>query len=181
VVSINVLSCREHWSIDCATQPENVPAHFAAIMADAGTTAYKAVTHNVCPLLSLYCNLNLTWLQVKAGDRVLIYGVGGLGLYAVQFAKHVGATVYAVDMKPSSRALALEFGAEKAFDVQELQAAVGEGFTVDVAIDFVANDLCASNLPSEAKRDDRWCFSSDSVQLGLWGSEAEFAEHRQGR
>jgi hypothetical protein len=57
-------------------------------------------------------------------------------------------------MRPSSRALALEFGAEKAFDVQELQTAVGEGFTVDVAIDFVANDLCASNFPSETKRND---------------------------
>jgi hypothetical protein len=57
-------------------------------------------------------------------------------------------------MKPSSRALALQFGAEKAFDVQELQTAVGEGFTVDVAIDFVANDLCAWNLRSEVKRTD---------------------------
>jgi propanol-preferring alcohol dehydrogenase len=136
-------------------------------MADAGTTAYKAVTHNVCSLLSLDCVVNPPCVQVKAGDRVLIYGVGGLGFLAVQFAKHVGATVYAVDIKPSSRAIALQFGAEKAFDVQELQRAVGEVFTVDVAIDFVANDLCALNLRSEAKRADHSCFPLTAFNLNF--------------
>ena len=46
--------------------------------------------------------------QVKKGDRVLITGIGGLGLLAVQFAVFLGAEVYAVDMRRSSRELALK-------------------------------------------------------------------------
>ena len=57
---------------------------------------------------------------------------------AVQFAVFLGAEVYAVDMRPSSRDLALQFGARKAFDLVELDAELAKGFTVDVAIDFVS-------------------------------------------
>ena len=39
---------------------------------------------------------------------------------AVQFSVFLGAEVYAVDMRPSSRDLALHFGARKAFDLVEL-------------------------------------------------------------
>ena len=41
-------------------------------------------------------------------------------MLAVQFAVHLGAEVYAVDMRPSSRELALEFGAKEAFDLPQL-------------------------------------------------------------
>ncbi|KAK6977898.1 chaperonin 10-like protein [Favolaschia claudopus] len=71
--------------------PDNVPHEVAAIASDAGITAYKGVHHAA---------------QVKPGDKVLIFGIGGLGHLAVQYAKHLGAIVYACDFKPAARELA---------------------------------------------------------------------------
>ena len=67
---------------------------------------------------------------------------------AVQFAVHLGAEVFAVDMKPSSRKLALEHGAKKAFDLVELDAELAKGFTVDCAVDFVSTDTSKTYTPS---------------------------------
>ena len=80
----------------------------------------------------------------------MITGVGGLGLFAVEYASYLGAEVYAVDMRPSSRELALKFGAKKAFSLPELDAALAKGFSVEVAIDFVSTDT--SKLGSIASR-----------------------------
>ena len=79
-------------------------------------------------------------LQVKRGEKVLIIGIGGLGLLAVQIAKHFGAEVYALDIRPTSRALAKKFGAKEAFSHEQLDAQLADGFTVDVVIDFVATN-----------------------------------------
>lgn len=70
----------------------------------------------------------------------MITGIGGLGLLAVQFAVFLGAEVFAVDMRRSSRELALKFGAKQAFDLPQLDAELAKGFTVDCAIDFVSTD-----------------------------------------
>ena len=78
--------------------------------------------------------------KIKKGERVLITGIGGLGLLAVQFAVYLGAEVYAVDMRPSSRELALRFGALKAFDLVQLDAEIAKGFQVDCAVDFISTD-----------------------------------------
>ncbi|KAF7293977.1 alcohol dehydrogenase [Mycena kentingensis (nom. inval.)] len=105
--------------------PHGVAAEAAAVAADAGVTAYNAVKNNA---------------RVKKGTKVLIFGNGGVGHLAVQFAKHLGATVYVCDFKPEARALALQLGAEKAFDLLELSDLTAAGkFTVDTAIDFVAS------------------------------------------
>ena len=77
---------------------------------------------------------------MKRGEKVLIIGIGGLGLLAVQIAKHFGAEIYALDIKPTSRALAKKFGAIEAFSHEQLDAQLAEGFTVDVVIDFVASN-----------------------------------------
>lgn len=90
-------------------------------------------------------------LRPENKRRVLIYGVGGLGHQAVQLAKHLGQTVFAVDIRPGARALALKLGAEKAFHPGELQdifaqqPASGQRFAVDVVFDFVAGTQCESN------------------------------------
>ena len=44
--------------------------------------------------------------------------------------------VYACDIKPAARKLALELGAVEAFDLLTLDKKIKEGFTVDVTIDF---------------------------------------------
>ncbi|KAJ7310954.1 chaperonin 10-like protein [Mycena albidolilacea] len=111
--------------------PEGVAPEVAAIAADAGVTSYRAVQRAA---------------QVKPGDKVLIFGIGGLGHLALQYAKHFGATVYACDFKPEARKLALELGAVAAFDLIELSnmtAATNppdKRFTVDTTMDFVSNN-----------------------------------------
>jgi threonine dehydrogenase-like Zn-dependent dehydrogenase len=54
---------------------------------------------------------------IKLGDRVAIFGLGAIGLMAVQLAKIAGADwVVAVDPLPNRRALAIQFGADVALD-----------------------------------------------------------------
>ncbi|KAH9858854.1 GroES-like protein [Lenzites betulinus] len=105
--------------------PAGLAPEIAALAADSLTTAYNAVANAG---------------QVSPGDRVLIYGVGGLGHQALQVAKHLGATVFAVDIRPEARQLALDLGAERAFDLIDLTNVVGNGtFQVDTVVDFVAS------------------------------------------
>ncbi|KAJ7653895.1 GroES-like protein [Mycena polygramma] len=107
-------------------QPDGISLEAAAVASDAGVTAYNAVKHTA---------------RVTKGTKVLIFGIGGLGHLAVQFAKHLGATVYVCDFKPDARKLALDLGADAAFDLIDLTNKTATGkFTVDATIDFVANN-----------------------------------------
>ncbi|KAJ7101417.1 hypothetical protein B0H15DRAFT_769596 [Mycena belliarum] len=136
--------------------PEGVPVEVAAIASDAGVTAYHAVQHAA---------------KVKRGDKVLIFGIGGLGHLAVQYAKHFGATVYACDFKPAARKLALELGATEAFDLIELTNKTAAGFTVDTTIDFISNNQ-TFNLAMAALRGNDVNFPS-SPKCVLVGVSAE--------
>ena len=79
--------------------------------------------------------------QVRFGDSVVV-GLGVLGLLAVRMAVLSGAeTVIAVDMLPNRRAVALEMGADHAFDPGEGDVArrvheANGGPGVDVAIEL---------------------------------------------
>jgi 2-desacetyl-2-hydroxyethyl bacteriochlorophyllide A dehydrogenase len=55
--------------------------------------------------------------HIKLGDRVAIFGLGAIGLLAVQLARLNGAAwVVAVDPLPARRALAETFGADRSLD-----------------------------------------------------------------
>lgn len=73
------------------------PAEYA-VLTDAVLTPYHA-------LVSLG--------NLQAGMSVLIYGLGGLGLHAVQIAKLFGARVWAVDTRPEALEMAKNFGADR--------------------------------------------------------------------
>jgi S-(hydroxymethyl)glutathione dehydrogenase/alcohol dehydrogenase len=64
--------------------------------------------------------------DVRPGDTVVIYGIGGIGINAVQGAKHAGAkNVVVVDPLEFKRSAAMQFGATHAFaDAAAAQAAV---------------------------------------------------------
>lgn len=49
--------------------------------------------------------------RVRAGDTVAVFGVGGIGVNAIQGAVRSGATVVAVDANPAKEAVARRFGA----------------------------------------------------------------------
>jgi threonine dehydrogenase-like Zn-dependent dehydrogenase len=54
---------------------------------------------------------------IKLGDRVAIFGLGAIGIFAVQLAKEAGANwVVAVDPLENRRALATRFGADAVLD-----------------------------------------------------------------
>ena len=76
--------------------PAGIPFEQGAIMMRSSATALHA----------------LNQARVVAGDTVAVFGVGGLGVSAIQLARLRGVqTVYAVDLHPRKLALAGTFGA----------------------------------------------------------------------
>ncbi len=80
--------------------------------------------------------------RVKAGETVAIFGVGGLGLSAIQLAKAIGAVeVYAVDIKQDKLELASEYDAipidAGRCDVVEEIRRLTKGKGVDVALEMI--------------------------------------------
>lgn len=76
--------------------PETLPLEEGSIIADAVTTPFHAVVNRG---------------EVKAGDKVAVFGCGGVGLNLVQIANAVGATVVAVDILDEKLRWAKELGA----------------------------------------------------------------------
>lgn len=79
--------------------------------------------------------------QVRIGDRVAVFGLGAIGLMAVQMAKMAGAEcVIAVDPVSIRREVALRTGADMALDPSSVEVGkeikkATEGKGVDVAIE----------------------------------------------
>ncbi|HEY5267070.1 MAG TPA: alcohol dehydrogenase AdhP [Acidimicrobiales bacterium] len=105
--------------------PKSVDPLDAAPLTCAGVTTYKAVKVS----------------GARSSDLVAIYGVGGLGHLAVQYAKIAGASVAAVDIADYKLDNAKALGAEYVFNsrtvnpVDEIQQLGG----ADVAIVLAAN------------------------------------------
>jgi S-(hydroxymethyl)glutathione dehydrogenase/alcohol dehydrogenase len=77
--------------------------------------------------------------KVKAGDTVAVYGVGGIGINAVQGARYAGAKyVIAIDPLENKREKAMELGATHAFataaEAQEAITSLTRGQGADSAI-----------------------------------------------
>lgn len=77
--------------------PEAIPLEEAAIIADAMSTPFHAVTVRG---------------RVQPGEWVVVVGCGGVGLNLVQIAAFVGGRVVAVDVVEEKLALARALGAE---------------------------------------------------------------------
>jgi propanol-preferring alcohol dehydrogenase len=80
--------------------------------------------------------------RVKDGESVAVFGVGGLGVSAVQLAKALGAVeVYAVDIKRDKLELASEYGAipidASRLDAVEEIRKLTKGRGVDVALEMI--------------------------------------------
>jgi len=73
-----------------------------------------------CAALTSYRALKVS--GARAGETVAVWGVGGLGHYAVQIAKAMGARVVAVDIDPAKLELARELGADVVVEAQREDA-----------------------------------------------------------
>ncbi|HEX7325950.1 MAG TPA: zinc-binding dehydrogenase [Rhodanobacteraceae bacterium] len=105
--------------------PAGVGAAEAAIMMCSTATAFHA----------------LNKARVRAGDRVAVFGVGGLGMSALQLAHICGAVeVFAVDIDPRKLAASEAYGAhpiDPSAGAPEVQLrALTHGAGVDVALEF---------------------------------------------
>src|SRR5256885_16970920 len=82
--------------------PDRVTSFEAAPLTCAGVTTYKAVKVS----------------GARPSDLVAIYGIGGLGHMALQYAKIAGAAVVAVDLVDDKLELAKQLGAEYTVNVR---------------------------------------------------------------
>ncbi|KAF8824683.1 alcohol dehydogenase [Lentinula edodes] len=104
-----------------ATKDE-IPPPLAAVSTDAVLTSYHAMK------------------DLRAGETVLVMGVGGLGINAVQIAKNLkrAQTVIAVDLRDEMLQEALEVGADYAVKPEDLGPLLySHNLNVDTAYDFV--------------------------------------------
>jgi propanol-preferring alcohol dehydrogenase len=109
-----------------ANLPDGVSWTDAATLCDAGITAFHAVDR----------------ADLDLGETVVIFGVGGVGSFAVQFAHLSGARVIAVDQTQEKCARALELGASEAFvatekDIPTAVRDLTDGWGADCVIDIV--------------------------------------------
>jgi NADPH2:quinone reductase len=111
---------------DCDPVPAGLSLEQAAIFRNAYMTAYHALLQRG---------------RLQEGDRVLIHGAaGGIGIPAIQLAKHFGATVIATASTDEKRAVCLEEGADHAIDYPGFRDRVMEltgGYGVDIIYDPV--------------------------------------------
>jgi propanol-preferring alcohol dehydrogenase len=98
--------------------PENVSFEQAAAGTDAGMTSYHAM---------------FVRGGAKAGMKIGVIGLGGLGQIAARAAVVAGAEVYAADVSPAARSLGAEIGVKKVFDKVTDLAAVAPQLIVDYA------------------------------------------------
>ena len=117
--------------------PDEIPFEQGAVMMCSSATAFHALRKG----------------RLQAGETVAVFGVGGLGMSAIQLARAWGALrVFAVDLDKGRLALAEQLGAQPVdagrFDpaVAIRQATGGRG--VDVALDFVS--IAATMRPAIA-------------------------------
>ncbi|MDR1316718.1 MAG: alcohol dehydrogenase catalytic domain-containing protein [Spirochaetales bacterium] len=86
-----------------------------------------------CAMLSVYHGINRA--NIRPGDRVVMLGVGGLGIHGVQFLALRGIHVTAVDLKKDKLDYAAKLGATEALD---FEAFMNDQNKVSVIMDNVA-------------------------------------------
>lgn len=95
--------------------PDGLPSEQAAPLLCAGVTVHRALKQS----------------KISAGQRLAVFGVGGLGHIAVQIGRAAGAEVTAIDISDEKLALAKSLGAARTLNaatdkvVKELRGAGG--------------------------------------------------------
>jgi len=116
---------------EVAAKPETLSHNEAAAVPLAGLTAWQGLFDHG---------------QLKKGERVLIHaGAGGVGSFAVQFAKWAGAHVIATGSAPSE-ALIRNLGADEFVDYrsQRFEEILDK---VDVVLDTIGGDTQVRSIP----------------------------------
>jgi D-arabinose 1-dehydrogenase-like Zn-dependent alcohol dehydrogenase len=134
-----------------------------APIADAGTTAYSAVKKTLAELGS------------RTDSTAIVYGVGGIALYAIQMLKALAPQikVIAVSRKDEKLGFAEKLGADYALKPTELSQTVKNVTAADgkiSAIDLVGSRESLMNITKSLFGR----VNSSIVVVGLYGQEAAF-------
>ena len=121
---------------DLVPVPDGVNFELAAMGTDAGMTSYHAV---------------MTQGAVKAGDKVGIIGLGGLGQIGARVAVVNGAEVHVAEVNKEAWPLAREIGATSVV----ANAAQWADQRFDVIVDFAGFGTTTSDALSAIRRDGR--------------------------
>jgi len=141
-----------------AKVPDGVDPLDASPLTCAGVTTYKAVKV----------------AGTRPAELVAIFGVGGLGHLALQYAKIFGASVVAVDVTDEKLELARELGAEHTVNAltEDPVAAIKALGGADVAISLAANPKAFEQAYGSLRRGGRLVFvalpAENSVQLPIF-------------
>jgi alcohol dehydrogenase, propanol-preferring len=104
--------------------PDAVSSLDAAPLTCAGVTTFKAIKV----------------AGIQPGERVGVFGIGGLGHLAVQYARIIGGIVIGVDVEDAKLDLATELGADHVVNARTTDpvAAIGDLGGIDVAVALAA-------------------------------------------
>jgi len=138
--------------------PKEIPLEEGSIIADAISTPYHAVVRRG---------------EVKAGDNVVIYGCGGVGINAVQVAAAVGASVIAIDIIPEKLEWAKKLGATATINPNQVERIDKEvrkltGGGADVAFEVIGNPVTMQAAFSTLRKGGRLVivgYSNKPVEL----------------
>ncbi|MGK9149016.1 alcohol dehydrogenase AdhP [Plantibacter flavus] len=121
--------------------PDGLSSLDAAPLSCAGVTTYKAIKV----------------AHVQPTERVAVFGVGGLGHLAVQYARIVGGSVIAVDIEDEKLDLATELGAEHVVNAAKVDpvAAIQALGGADVAVVLAASPRVFEQAFSSLNRGGR--------------------------
>ncbi|WP_460529156.1 zinc-binding dehydrogenase, partial [Flindersiella endophytica] len=124
----------------------------AAPLTCAGVTTYKAIKV----------------ARVTPAERVAVFGIGGLGHLAVQYARIVGGLVSAVDIDKAKLDLAEELGADQLVNAAEADPAeaIQQVGGADVAVVLAASPKVFAQAYQSLRRGGRM------VMVGLPGDNA---------
>ncbi len=116
--------------------PDEVTSFDAAPLTCAGVTTFKAIKV----------------ADVRPSERVVVFGIGGLGHLALQYARLVGAEVVAVDLTEEKLRLATELGADHVVNasttdpVAAIEALGGADVAVALAVSEAAFEQAFRSL-----------------------------------
>lgn len=121
--------------------PDGISPLDAAPLTCAGVTTYKA----------------LKVASIVPTERVAVFGIGGLGHLAVQYARIMGGSVIAVDIEDEKLDLARELGAEHVVNAAKVDpvAAIQELGGADIAVVLAASPRVFEQAFSSLSRGGR--------------------------
>ncbi|MFE9256889.1 Zn-dependent alcohol dehydrogenase [Streptomyces sp. NPDC006879] len=141
--------------------PEGVPLAEAALLGCAVLTGYGAVHHSA---------------RVRAGESVVVFGVGGVGLAALQSARIAEAgPIIAVDVSPDKEELARAAGATEFLlageDTPKQVRSLTQGRGADVAVECVGRAASIRAAWDCTRRGGR------TTVVGIGGKEQQVSFH----